>query len=95
LGAPGGSTRMEVSVFRLADARAAEEALPYFLDARAVVLGLGEVVGPSVGDESRAIAGPVDGGQEATVYVRFGAFLMRFTAIGPGDPMTDLEALLT
>ena len=42
-----GTTRVEVSVFQFQDGPAAAEALPYFLDARAGVLGLAEVTAPS------------------------------------------------
>lgn len=93
-GTANGSTRLEVSAFRFADAEAAAAALPYFLDGRAAALRLSDVPAPAVGDEARAIAGPVEGGQEATVYVRAGPLLLRFSATGPGDPMADLEALL-
>jgi hypothetical protein len=52
------------------------------------------VTAPPVGDEARAIAGPTADGREATVYLRVGPVLLRLTAIGPGDPMADLRALL-
>jgi hypothetical protein len=93
-GTAAGTTHLELSVFRLADARAAAAALPYFLDARAAALGLSEIAAPQAGDEARAIAGPTQGGREVTVYVRSGANLFRFTGIGLGDPMADLEGLL-
>jgi hypothetical protein len=93
---PSGTTRVEVSVFRLANEPAAAEALPYFLDARAVALALSEAATPSArGDEARAISGPVEGGQEATVYLRRGRDLFRVTAIGPGNPMADVAGLLS
>ena len=93
---PAGTTRVEVSVFRLANARAAAAALPYFLDARAAVLGLSEApVPPARADEARAIAGPIEGGQEATVYLRRGRDLFRITAIGMRNPMSDLARLLS
>jgi hypothetical protein len=92
---PSGTTRVEVSVFRLANEQAAAEALPYFLDARAEALDLSEAPSPPArGDEARAIAGPVEGGQEATIYVRRGRDLFRITGIGAGNPMGDIEALL-
>jgi hypothetical protein len=90
-----GTTRVEVSVFRLANDQAAAAALPYFLDARAEALGLSEVPPPIArADEARANAGPIEGGQEATVYIRRGPDLFRVTAIGEGIPMVDIEALL-
>ena len=45
-------------------------------------------------DEARAISGPVEGGQEATVYVRRGRDLLRITAIGTGTPMADIAKLV-
>ncbi len=93
-GTAAGTTRFEVVAYRLADDRSASEALVYFLDAREAALGMAEVAAPAFGDEARAIAGAVEGGREATVYARFGPVLLRFSAMGTGDPMVDLEALL-
>lgn len=93
-GTPSGTSRLEVSVFRLEDAEAARMALPYFLEARAAALGMSEVVAPTVGNEARAISGTVDGQQEATVYIREDARLLRISAVGEGDPMEDLRMLL-
>jgi predicted metalloprotease len=93
-GTANGTTQFDVAVYRFADPWGASLAMPYFVDARAEALGLHEVAGLFVGDEARAIQGPVAGGQEATLYVRVGDTLMRFTAIGSGQPMADIEALL-
>jgi predicted metalloprotease len=90
-----GTTRIEVSVFRLADPDMAAQALDFFLRGRAAGTKLTEVAPPDVGVSGmRAIAGPVAGEQEATVYFCRGASLFRVTAIGPGDPMRDLTDLL-
>jgi hypothetical protein len=92
---PSGTTRVEVSVFRLANEQAASAALPYFLDARAEALGLSQTTAPQArADEVRAIAGPIEGGQEATVYLRRGRDLFRISAIGGDNPMIDLTKLL-
>lgn len=92
---PSGTSRLEVSVFRLADAQAAAAALPYFLDARAETLRLSPTMAPQArADEVRAISGAVEGGYEATVYLRRGSHLFRITAIGEDDPMADLIDLL-
>jgi hypothetical protein len=91
-----GTNRVEVSVFRMADAEAAAAALPYFIDARAAALGLSGVPAPaSTADEARAASGPVEGGVEVTVFLRRGAHLFRVTAIGVDDPMGVLTRLLT
>jgi predicted metalloprotease len=93
---PGGTTRVEVVVFRLANEQAASAALPYFLDARAEALGLSQTTTPQArADEAGAISGPVEGGQEATVYIRRGRDLFRISAIGEGNPMGDIGALLS
>jgi hypothetical protein len=55
---------------------------------------VGEIPGPSVGEETRALTENVSGGTEATVYLRSGECLFRFTATGNGDPMADLRTLL-
>lgn len=90
-----GTTRVEVSVFRLDSPFAAAEALPYFLDGRAIVLGLTEAPAPAArADEARAIVGTVAEGQEATAYIRRGRDLYRVTVIGAGSPMMDLAALV-
>jgi hypothetical protein len=92
---PSGTTRVEVSVYRWENQEAAAEALPYFLEGRAVGLGLSETASPPTrADEARAISGPVEGGQEATVYLRRGRDLFRIRAIGGANPMIDLTKLL-
>ncbi len=89
---PGANpNRIEVVGFRFATDQAAIEALPYFLDARAAALNLSEVEAPSVGDESRAIAGPIDSGFETTLYVRFGSVLFRYSLLGSGSSTDDLQ----
>jgi predicted metalloprotease len=94
-GTPAGTTRIEISVFRLASQQAAAEALPYFLDARALALGLSAATVPHArADEARAISGPVEGGQEATVYLRRGRDLFRVTGIGAGNVMADIAVLI-
>jgi hypothetical protein len=92
---PSGTARVEVSVFRLANDQAASAALPYFLDARAEALGLSQTTAPQArADEARAISGPVEGGHEATVYLRRGRDLFRVTAIGEDNPMGDIAELI-
>lgn len=91
-----GTNRLEISVFRLANEQAAAEALPYFLDARALALRLAPTLPPQArADDVRAITGVVGEGQEATVYLRRGANLYRVTAIGNGNPMADLAEILS
>lgn len=89
-----GTTRLESVVYRWQDAAGASAALSYFATSRAEALDLSGGAVLRIGDESRTIVGPVSGGLEATVYVRSGSFLYRFTMIGPGNPMADLRSLL-
>jgi predicted metalloprotease len=93
-GTANGTTQFDVAVYRFGNEAGAAQALPYFLDARAAALNLHEIPAPMVGDEARAIGGPVQEGQEVTLYVRAGSLLLRFTAVGAGNPMADIEALL-
>jgi predicted metalloprotease len=91
-----GTARLEISVFRFADDLAASAALPYFLDARAEALRLSPTAEPRAqADEVRAIAGAVEGGYEATTYLRRGPYLFRVTAIGEGNPMVGIAELLS
>lgn len=85
-----GTTRFEAGVYRWRDAAGAAGALPYFVRTRADGFQLAETTAPAIGDETRAIVGPVAGGTEATVYVRVDNYLLRMTAIGPGDSMADV-----
>jgi predicted metalloprotease len=92
---PSGTTRIEILVFRLANEQAAAAALPYFLDARAEALDLMTITAPPArAHEARGISGTVEGGQEATVYLRRGRDLFRITGIGSGNPMKDVAALV-
>src|SRR5215217_356844 len=93
-GTANGTTQFYIAVYRFADPFVTAQALPYVLDARAHALGLHDIAGPAVGDEARAIGGLVEGGQEATHYLHVGDALLRLTAVGPGNPMADIEALL-
>lgn len=91
-----GTTRVEVSVFRFGGERDADEALSYFLEGRAQSLGLAETAAPPArADEAQAIAGPVQGGHESTVYIRRGRDLFRITAIGTNTSLNDVAVLLT
>jgi hypothetical protein len=93
-GTANGTVQFDVAVYRFANASGASQALPYFLDARAAALSLHGISAPAVGDEARAIGGPVQEGQEATLYVRVADVLLRLTAVGTGNPMADIMALL-
>jgi hypothetical protein len=81
-GAP--SATLDISLTRFANAEGAALALPYFLSDRAAALAQYEVKSQnltprSIGDEARVLSGPVDGGDDTTLYVRTGALLLRLS----------------
>lgn len=80
-GAPAAT--VDISLTRFANAADASLAMPYFLQDRAAVLGQREVPVSSatpLGDEARALSGPVEGGDDVTLYVRSRALLIRVSA---------------
>jgi hypothetical protein len=75
---------LDISLTRFANAEGAALALPYFLRDRAAVLAQDEVksqyLSPRpIGDETRVLSGPVEGGDDTTLYVRTGALLLRLS----------------
>ena len=90
-------TTVDISLTRFAAAADAAAALAYFLDDRAAVLGQGEAQNLSQwtgGDELRAIAGPVPGGDDTTLYARSGPLLLRVSATAaPGQTAPNPEEI--
>lgn len=75
-GAP--SATVDVSLTRFASPEGAAAALPAFLEDRAAVLGENEVQRPlQLGDETRALTGQTEQGDDVTLYVRQGNLLLR------------------
>ena len=75
---------LDISLTRFANAESAAQALPYFLSDRAAVLAQHEVKSQNlsprpIGDETRVLSGPVEGGDDTTLYVRTGALLLRLS----------------
>jgi hypothetical protein len=75
---------LDISLTRFANAEGAALALPYFLSDRAAVLAQHEVKSQNltpqlIGDETRVLNGPVEGGDDTTFYVRTGALLLRLS----------------
>jgi hypothetical protein len=75
---------VDISLTRFANAEGATRALPYFLSDRAAVLAQYEVKSQNVtpepiGDETRVLSGPIEGGDNTTFYVRTGALLLRLS----------------
>jgi hypothetical protein len=92
-GAPAAT--LDISLTRFAAPDGAANALPYFLEDRAAVLGQQEVPTPSpLGDEARAVSGEVGTGFDTTLYVRSGPLLLRISATAAaGAPHAAPEQL--
>jgi hypothetical protein len=90
---------LDISLTRFANPESAALALPYFLLDRAAVLAQHEVksqnLSPrSIGDETRVLSGPVEGGDDTTLYVRTGALLLRLSlTTTAGAPAMSLEQI--
>jgi hypothetical protein len=96
-GAPAAT--LDMSLTRFANAEGAAKALPYFLSDRAAVLAQYEVKSQNltpqqIGDETRVLSGPVEGGDNTTLYVRTGALLLRLSLTATsGAPALSPEAI--
>jgi hypothetical protein len=90
---------LDISLTRFANTEGATNALPYFLSDRATVLAQFEVKSQNVtpqpiGDEMRVLSGPVEGGDDATLYVRTGALLLRLSlTTSSGAPAISPESI--
>src|SRR5215213_438415 len=90
---------LDISLTRFANAEGAAMALPYFLGDRAAVLTQREVKSLNltpqpIGDETRVLSGPVEGGDDTTLYVRTGALLLRISlTTSPGAPAMSPQAI--
>ena len=89
--------RLDISLTRFADVEDASLAMPYFLVNRAVVTGQSETKQLSqtaVGDELRVLNGPVEVGEDTTLYVRSDALLIRISATSvSGDVAVWIEQI--
>src|ERR671910_1119824 len=90
---------LDISLTRFANAEGAALALPYFLSDRAAVLAQHEVKSQNltpqlIGDETHVLSGPVEGGDDVTLYVRTGALLLRLSlTTTSGAPAIAAEAI--
>src|SRR5215212_7117065 len=90
---------LDISLTRFADTEGATKALPYFLSDRAAVLAQHEVksqnlTSRTIGDETRVLSGPVEGGDDTTLYVRTGALLLRLSlTASSGTPAMSPEEI--
>jgi hypothetical protein len=86
---------IDISLTRFADDDGAAQALPFFLEDRAAILGQREVgnLNP-IGDEARALDGFIPGGFDYTLYVRSGPLLLRVSATAAqGSPTVSPEQI--
>jgi hypothetical protein len=86
---------VELSVDRFTSADGAAAALPYLAAARRNARGYHAVNVGLFADQTEAVAGEADNGDELTIYARRGNLLFRVTGISPnGDPTADVEEAL-
>lgn len=93
---PGGTTYLNVSVHRFADAESAANALIFFSDQVIFGQGLQEVEAPAVGETARLLLGAPDGVPLAVLYAQDGPILYRIggsTATAESDPSADVLAV--
>jgi WD40 repeat protein len=87
---------VELSVDRFRSADGAAAALPYLAAARRNARGYHAVNVGLFADQTEAVAGEADNGDELTIYARRGNLLFRVTGIAPnGDPTADVVEALT
>lgn len=93
---PGGTTYLNVSVHRFANAESAANALIFFSDQVIFGQGLQEVEPPAVGETARLLLGAPDGVPLAVLYAQEGPILYRIggsTATAESDPSADVLAV--
>ena len=93
---PGGTTFLNVSVHRFADAEAAANALIFFSDQVIFTQGLQEVEPPAIGESARLLMGAPDGVPLAVLYAQDGPIMYRIgasTSSDEGDPSAEVLAV--
>jgi hypothetical protein len=94
--APGGTTFLNASVHRFADAEAAANAMIFFSDQVIFLQGLQEVEAPAVGESARLLMGAPEGIPLAVLYAQDGPIMYRIggsTSSVEGDPSADVLAV--
>jgi hypothetical protein len=90
---PGGTTFLNVSVHRFADAESAANAMVFFSDQVIFGQGLQEVEPPAVGESARLLVGAPEGVPLAVLYAQEGPIMYRIggsTSSAEGDPTADV-----
>lgn len=94
--APGGTTYLNVSVHRFADAESAANALVFFSDQVVLQQGLQEVEAPAIGETARLLFGSPDGVPLAVLYAQEGPIMYRIggsTNAAESDPSAEVLAV--
>jgi hypothetical protein len=95
---PTGTTFINASVHRFADAASAANALVFFSDQVILEQGLQEVEAPAIGESARLLQGSPNGVPLAILYVQNGPIMYRIggsTSAAEGDPTTDVLSVAT
>jgi hypothetical protein len=93
---PGGTTFLNASVHRFADAESAANALVFYSDQVIFGQGLQEIEPPAVGETARLLVGAPDGVPLSVLYAQAGPILYRIggsTSSAEGDPTADVLAV--
>lgn len=94
--AAGGTTYLNISVHRFADAESAANALVFFSDYVIIQQGLQEVEAPAVGENARLLFGAPDGVALAVLYSQEGPIMYRIggsTNAVDSDPSAEVLAV--
>jgi hypothetical protein len=93
---PGGTTFLNVSVHRFADAESAATAMVFFSDQVVFGQGLQEIEPPAVGESARLLEGAPDGVPLSILYAQDGPIMYRVggsTSSAEGNPTADVLAV--
>lgn len=93
---PSGTTFLNVSVHRFADAESAANALIFFSDQVVISQGLQDVEVPAIGETARLLVGAPDGVPLTIFYVQDGPIMYRMggsSANADSDPTADVLAV--
>lgn len=93
---PSGTTFLNVSVHRFADAESAANALIFFSDQVVISQGLQDVEAPAIGGSARLLVGAPDGVPLTILYVQDGPIMYRMggsSANADSDPTADVLAV--
>ena len=91
----GGTTFLQASVHRFADAEAAANAMVFFSDQVIFGQGLEEADPPAIGESARLLKGAPDGVPLAVLYVQDGPFFFRIGASSDSVDGDPAEAVLS